>query len=149
MAGAARRLRRVAAAAGLRVSPGLHIDPPAPWMNAEALAPGGDVDRLAAGFTRQYAGRALEVWRTDLQRFAGSAPITSTLMEAHARQSAAHWALRRAAALALADARYGVRREPDDVQQPAAARPPSAAAEVGRAFGWGQQTARRFPWGRR
>lgn len=126
----------------------LHIDPPAPWVTAEALAPGGTVDRLTAGFMRQYGQRALEVWRRDLLKFAGSSPITTGTIERHARQSASHWALHRAAALALADARYGVRHESAPAAV-AAPNPKSAATETARAFGWGGHGSKRLPWGRR
>lgn len=101
----------------------LHVDPPAAWMTPEAFASGGTLDRLTAGFMRQYGQRALEVWRRDLLKFAGSSPITTTLTERHARQSASHWALHRAAALALADTRYGVRHESAPAQQKASTPP--------------------------
>lgn len=125
----------------------LHVDPPAAWMTPEAFASGGTLDRLTAGFARQYGHRALEVWRRDLLKFAGSSPITAGTIDRHARQSASHWALHRAAALAQADARYGVRHE----QAPAAvaAKPRSAATETARAFGWGGHGSKRLPWGRR
>lgn len=123
-----------------------HFEPAAAWMTPEAFASGGTLDRLTAGFARQYGHRALEVWRRDLLKFAGSSPITAGTIDRHARQSASHWALHRAAALALADARYGVRHEPAPAAVPAPATQ-TAPAPSRSSFGWGG--ARKIPWGRR
>lgn len=108
----------------------LHIDPPAPWMTPQVLTPGGAIEQRTEHLRRAHGARCLTMWRDSLTRYAAGRPLTSSVVEAHNRQTLDHWAMARAAALAQADARYGVRHEQNE-RAPAAPRPtlsPLAAA---------------------
>lgn len=112
---------------------GWHIDPPAPWMTPDVFLPGGAVALRTAQLQRAHGGRCLTMWRESVNRFADGRAITAGLVDHHNRQTLDHWCFARAAALALADARYGVKQEPDDVQQRAAR---VVKGDFRRALGW-------------
>lgn len=96
---------------------GWHIDPPASWMTPDVFLPGGAVALRTAQLQRAHGGRCLTMWRESVNRFANGRVITAGVLEAHNRQTLDHWCFARAAALAQADARYGVQREPEVVKR--------------------------------
>lgn len=101
----------------------LHLVPAAAWMTPEAFAPGGGIEQRTEHLRRAHGARCLTMWRDSLTRYAAGRPLTSSVVEAHNRQTLDHWAMARAAALALADARYGVRHESAPAQQKASTPP--------------------------
>lgn len=70
------------------------------WATPAAFLPGGTIDVMTTGFRQQYGPRVVEVWRRDIAKYAGNVPVTTSIIERHARQSLAHWALHRAACFA-------------------------------------------------
>jgi hypothetical protein len=89
---------------------GLHIDPPAPWVTPEAFGPGSAIDQRTTHLVRAHGARCLTMWRESLQSFASGQPLTSGVIDKHARQSLDHWCMTRAAALVKADERHLLRK---------------------------------------
>lgn len=112
---------------------GWHFEPAAEWMTPDVFLPGGAVELRTAQLQRAHGDRCLSMWRASVSRFANGRAITAGVLEAHNRQTLDHWCFARAAALALADARYMVRREPEAVPQRAEH---VVKGDFRRALGW-------------
>jgi hypothetical protein len=126
---------------------GWHFEPTAEWMTPDVFLPGGAVELRTAQLQRAHGSRCLTMWRDSVNRFANGRAITAGVLEAHNRQTLDHWCFARAAALVLADARYGVRRDPEAIPERAA--PTAHSKSAAQTFGWGGGKTRTIPWGRR
>ena len=85
-------------------SPSWHIEPRAAWMKPKVFALNGPAMTHTADLLRLHGPRCVRLWRESVLAFAGGAPITTSVIERHNRQSFEHWCLGRAAGFALADA---------------------------------------------
>lgn len=90
----------------------MHISPPVEWMTPAAFQPGGLVAETVERVRRAQGPRVLELWQRDVTEFADGRPVTTAIIERHARQSLHHWAIHVAACAEATERRTSLAEAP-------------------------------------
>lgn len=129
----------------------LRIDPPAEWMTPAAFLPGGLVAQTVDQVRRAQGPRVLELWQRDVTRFADGEPITTAIIERHARQSLHHWAIHVAACAEATERRTRLPERPALRVSSGPTPPPEPARRnvTSSTKPWQGSFRAKFGWGRR